>query len=95
MPVPFILGLVIGGGAVLAYNKRKEIVSLFKEGDSECRAKDIFNKSKNVVLDVKDTILATSKVIKEKKNELSEKRNEAEMKMRTQQESQSEGEKVC
>lgn len=57
MALPFILGLAVGAGAVVAYNNSKKI----KEATSE-----VFEKSKDIVSDVKKNVDATVDCIKEK-----------------------------
>lgn len=69
MALPFVLGLAVGAGVVVAYNKSDKL----KE-----KANKLFNKSKNVanesiergkeaVNEVKQTINATADCIKERK----------------------------
>jgi hypothetical protein len=71
MALPFIVGLAVGAGAVVAFNKSDKIK------DAACK---LFNKSKDVasdslekgkerVEDVKQTINATAECIKEKKEQ--------------------------
>lgn len=74
MPIPFILGLIIGGGAVLAYNKRKEIGSLFQQ--EECGVKGLLNKGKDMATDLKDTLIATKDTILEAKDSIAQKKDE-------------------
>ncbi|RXK04489.1 hypothetical protein [Halarcobacter bivalviorum] len=71
MALPFVLGLAVGAGAVIAFSKsdkiKKKAVSLFS------KSKDVANssleKGKETVEDVKDTINATAACIKEKKEQ--------------------------
>lgn len=60
MALPFILGVAVGAGAILAYNNNKKI----KE-----KADEVFEKSKDVVNDVKKNIDATVDCIKDKKEQ--------------------------
>lgn len=69
MALPFVLGLALGAGAVVAYNrsdKLKKIASSVLD-----KSKDVANnsleKSKETVSEVKQTINATAECIKEKK----------------------------
>lgn len=57
MALPFIFGLAVGAGAIVAYNNSKKI----KEATSE-----VFEKSKDIVSDVKKNVDATVDCIKEK-----------------------------
>lgn len=69
MALPFVLGLAVGAGAVVAFNKSDKIketaCGLFN------KSKDVANtsleKGKETVSDVKQTINATAECIKEKK----------------------------
>lgn len=69
MALPFVAGLAIGAGAVLAFRKS----SFIKEKTQEVidRSKEYtcskVEQGKEVVSDVKDTIDATKECIKEKK----------------------------
>ena len=69
MALPFILGLAVGAGAIVAFNKSTKIkegaCSLFKK--SKDVANDSLEKGKETVADVKQTINATAECIKEKK----------------------------
>ena len=74
MALPFVLGLAVGAGAVVAFNKSDKIkegaCSLFKK--SKDVASDSLEKGKEAVGDVKQTINATAECIKEKKAQASE-----------------------
>ena len=59
MALPFILGLAVGAGAVIAFNKSDKIKKVLGAG---------VEKTKDVATDVKDTMCATVDCIKEKKN---------------------------
>jgi len=69
MALPFVLGLALGAGAVVAFNKsdklKKTACGLLN------KSKDVANtsleKGKETVTDVKETINATAECIKEKK----------------------------
>ncbi len=69
MALPFVLGLAVGAGAVVAFNKSDKIK------DAACnlfnKSKDVANssleKGKETVSDVKQTLSATAECIKEKK----------------------------
>lgn len=69
MALPFVLGLALGAGAVVAFNKSDKLkgaaCGLFN------KSKDVANtsleKGKETVSDVKQTINATAECIKEKK----------------------------
>lgn len=69
MALPFIAGLAVGAGVVIALSKsetiKKTACSLFKK--SKEVASDSFEKGKEAVSEVKDTIDATAECIKEKK----------------------------
>lgn len=69
MALPFILGLAVGAGAIVAFNKSDKIkegaCGLFKK--SKDVANDSLEKGKETVADVKQTINATAECIKEKK----------------------------
>ena len=73
MALPFVLGLAVGAGVVVAFNKSDKI----KDATSKIfkKSKDVANssleKSKETVEDVKDTINATAACIKEKKEKIS------------------------
>lgn len=58
MALPFILGVAVGAGAVVALTKNKTI----KE-----KISGVFGKSKEVATDVKTSVDATIECIKEKK----------------------------
>lgn len=57
MALPFILGVAVGAGAVIAYNNSKKI----QEKTSE-----VLDKSKDIVSDVKKNMDATVECIKDK-----------------------------
>ncbi|MGB6328434.1 MAG: hypothetical protein WBF48_05870, partial [Halarcobacter sp.] len=71
MALPFILGLAVGAGAIVAFNKsdkiKKKACSLFDK--SKDLANNSLEKSKETVDDVKQTINATALCIKEKKEQ--------------------------
>lgn len=71
MALPFILGLAVGAGAIVAFNKSSKIkegaCSLFKK--SKDVANDSLEKGKETVSEVKQTINATAQCIKEKKEQ--------------------------
>lgn len=71
MALPFILGLAVGAGAIVAFNKsdkiKKSACSLFKK--SKDVASDSLGKVEETVSDVKQTINATAECIKEKKEQ--------------------------
>lgn len=71
MALPFILGLAVGAGAIVAFNKsdkiKKGACSLFKK--SKDVASDSLEKGKETVSEVKQTINATAECIKEKKEQ--------------------------
>ncbi len=73
MALPFVVGLALGAGAVVAFNKSdklKEIAgSLFDK--SKNVANNSLEKGKETVEDVKQTINATAECIKEKKEQAS------------------------
>lgn len=77
MALPFVLGLAVGAGAIIAFNKSDKIkeaaCSLFNK--SKDVASGSYEKGKETVADVKQTINATAECIKEKKEKaaLSEK----------------------
>lgn len=57
MALPFLLGVAVGAGAVIAYNNSKKI----QEKTSE-----VFEKSKDIAGDVKKNVDATVDCIKDK-----------------------------
>ncbi len=69
MALPFVLGLAVGAGAVIAFNKSDKLketaCSIFKK--SKDVASESFEKGKETVEEVKSTIDATAECIKEKK----------------------------
>jgi len=71
MALPFVLGLAVGAGAVVAFNKsdklKKVANTLFDK--SKDVASSSIEKSKEKVEDVKQTINATAECIKEKKEQ--------------------------
>ncbi len=76
MALPFVLGLAVGAGAVVAFNKsdkiKEKVNSLFNK--SKEIASNSLEKSKDAVDDVKQTINATAECIKEKKTRTSTKK---------------------
>ena len=60
MALPFILGLAVGAGAVIAFKNRDNL----KEKTSK-----LFEKTKENVNEIKETICATKECIEEKKKE--------------------------
>lgn len=60
MALPFILGLAVGAGAVIALKNRDNL----KEKTSK-----LFEKTKENVNEIKETICATKECIEEKKKE--------------------------
>lgn len=79
MALPFVLGLAVGAGAVIAFNKSDKI----KEAANSLfdKSKDVANnsleKANETVADVKQTLSATAECIKEKKAQASEEACEA------------------
>lgn len=71
MALPFVLGLAVGAGTILAYSKSDKLKayagSLFNK--SKDVATSSLEKSKETVADVKQTINATAACIKEKKQQ--------------------------
>ncbi len=71
MALPFVLGIVVGAGAVIAFNKSDKIKekasSLFDK--SKDIASSSLEKGKETVDEVKQTINATAECIKEKKSQ--------------------------
>lgn len=69
MALPFVLGLAVGAGAVLAFKNsdklQEKAASLFDK--SKALANCSLDKANETVTDVKDTISATAECIKEKK----------------------------
>ncbi|RXK11706.1 hypothetical protein CP965_13135 [Halarcobacter mediterraneus] len=69
MALPFVLGLAVGAGAVVAYNKSdklKEKANKFFNKSKDV-ANDSLEKGKEAVSEVKQTINATADCIKERK----------------------------
>lgn len=69
MALPFVLGLALGAGAVVAFNKSdklKEKANAFFDKSKEA-ACNSFEKGMESVEDVKDTLNATAECIKDKK----------------------------
>lgn len=60
MALPFILGLAVGAGAVIAFSNKDKL----KEKTSK-----LFEKTKENVNEIKETIYATKECIEEKKKE--------------------------
>lgn len=79
MALPFVLGLAVGAGAVVAYNKSDKIkdtaCNLFKK--SKDVANNSLEKGKEAVGEVKQSINATAECIKEKKEKASAEKIEA------------------
>ena len=71
MPLPFILGLAVGAGAVIAFKNKdtlKEKTSkLFKKSKDFANA--TLEKTKENVNEIKETICATKECVEEKKKE--------------------------
>ncbi|WP_072681291.1 hypothetical protein [Arcobacter sp. LA11] len=84
MALPFVLGLAVGAGAIVAFNKSDKLKEV--AGNLFNKSKDVANssleKSKETVEDVKQTINATAQCIKEKKEQaaLEEAKEETEAK---------------
>ena len=80
MALPFILGLAVGAGAVIAISKSDKIketaCSLFNK--SKDVANDSLEKGKEAVKEAKQTINATAECIKEKKEKLNQEQKETE-----------------
>lgn len=71
MPLPFILGLAVGAGAVVAFknkDKLKEKTSKLFEKSKEF-ANSTLEKTKENVNEIKETICATKECIEDKKKE--------------------------
>lgn len=70
MALPFILGLAVGAGAILAYKNSDKLQGKVNEalGKGKEFASTSLEKGKDVVGEVKDTINATTECIKDKKN---------------------------
>lgn len=70
MALPFILGLAVGAGAIIAFNKSDKIKKALGAGVEKTKefAACGIEKTKDVATDVKDTMCATVDCIKEKKN---------------------------
>lgn len=78
MALPFVLGLAVGAGAVVAFNKsgsiKEKACGLFsKSKDAACTS---IEKGKETVSEVKETISATAECIKEKKAKAAESKQE-------------------
>ena len=71
MALPFVLGLAVGAGAIVAYNKSDKLKKV--AGNFLNRSKDVantsFEKGKETVSEVKQTINATAACIKDKKEQ--------------------------
>lgn len=66
MPIPpFLFGLLLGGGAVVVFNKRKQIASALRKENLECA----FCKTKDFATDVRDGIVATTESVAHKTKE--------------------------
>ena len=80
MALPFVLGLAVGAGAIVAFNKSDKLKKV--AGGLFNKSKDVANssleKGKETVSEVKQTINATAECIKEKKEQaaMSEKKEE-------------------
>lgn len=64
MALPFVLGVVAGAAAVVAFNNKKEIKDV---------AQKSFEKGKEVASDIKDTAKSTVECVKEKMSKEEEK----------------------
>ena len=84
MALPFVLGLVVGAGAVIAFNNSDKI----KKGANELLDKskdfahDSLQKGKHSVEEVKETLHATAQCIKEKKESASKIEEKLEEKLK-------------
>lgn len=67
MALPFVLGLALGAGAVIAFNKSDKIKKIVNSG---------IDKTKQNVEELKDNLNATKECIKNKKDELKKKLKE-------------------
>ena len=80
MALPFVLGIAVGAGVIVALNKSDKIKKI--AGSLFNKSKDVANssyeKGKETVSEVKQTIDATAQCIKEKKEQaiLDKKENE-------------------
>jgi len=80
MALPFVLGIAVGAGAIVAFNKSDKLKKV--AGSLFNKSKDVancsFEKGKETVSEVKQTIDATAECIKEKKEQaiLNKKENE-------------------
>jgi hypothetical protein len=71
MALPFILGLAVGAGAIVAFNKSDKLKKIAGGllNKSKVVANSSLEKGKETVNDVKQTINATAACIKEKKEQ--------------------------
>ncbi len=69
MALPFIAGIALGAGVVVAFNKVGKIKEVLGYGVDKTKeiAACSFEKTKDVAVDIKDTVDATVDCIKEKK----------------------------
>ena len=71
MALPFVLGLAVGAGAIVAFNRSDKLKKV--AGGLFNKSKDVANssleKGKETVSEVKQTINATAQCIKEKKEQ--------------------------
>ncbi len=69
MALPFILGLAVGAGAVIAFNKSDKLKDVLGTGVDKTKelAACGLEKTKDVAADVKDTLSSTVSCIKDKK----------------------------
>ena len=69
MALPFILGLAVGAGAVIAFNKSDKLKGALETGVDKTKelAACGLEKTKDVAADVKDTLNSTVSCIKDKK----------------------------
>jgi len=69
MALPFIVGIALGAGVVVAYNKIEKLRDVLGYGVDKTKeiAACSFEKTKDVAADLKGTVGATMDCIKEKK----------------------------
>lgn len=73
--LPFIAGLAVGAGAVVAYNNNKEIREGIQSGANKAKeyAEAGYEKTKEIACDVKETVSSKIDSLKSSKEECADK----------------------
>lgn len=72
MALPFILGLAVGAGAIIAFNKSDKIKNVIETGVDKTKelAACGIEKTKDVAAEVKETLSSTVSCMKDKKEKV-------------------------